>query len=338
VTAASAQVVERVHFDPQPVAVNDLDPIGMMDLGSKGADDAELESAGFDGLCEDCEPRWSFSGGALIMHRSTPDSIVLMQDTTDPTRNLNADDFDFDWRAGWQVTIGRELTCGGRIETRLLSIDSWNANAAATTNSSLANPLQINTNPPTFAPNVQTIGASYGSDLLSLEVNYAHELSSCFDWLAGFRYLELDELLHADLNAAPQFFTYDINTRNRLYGFQTGLAGSLWNGERWTLSSQLKAGIFHNSAAHASQLNTGVTQPALGSANRAALVGEISVLAEYAITDSLSARFGYDLLWLETVALASDQIPATNLFTQQGIAADGGVFYHGALVGLQWTR
>jgi hypothetical protein len=68
---------------------------------------------------------------------------------------------------------------------------------------------------------------------------------------------------------------------------------------------------------------------------RTAFLGEIGINGKYAICKNLLVRCGYNLIWLETVTLASDQIPATDIFNGQGIAADGGVFYHGASVGLE---
>jgi hypothetical protein len=42
-------------------------------------------------------------------------------------------------------------------------------------------------------------------------------------------------------------------------------------------------------------------------------------------------------LWLETVVLATDQIPVTNFFTSAGIDG-GGAFYQGLLIGLVLSR
>lgn len=289
-----------------------------------------------DAACSwSCAPRWQIGGGVLLLERSTPDSLVLMRDTTDPTRNLNADDFDFDWEAGWELSLARRLSNNNRLEARVMSVDSWNAPAVATTNSTLLNPLRINTNPPTTAPEVQTIDASYGSDLQGLEVNYILD-DRCWNWLVGFRYIELDEQLQANLNALTQVHTYDVGTRNRMYGIQAGGSLAIWSCENWSIDGVLKAGVFYNSQGHSSVLRTSAAaQTAVDAADRTAFAGELCFAATYDVTDRLALRFGYEMLWLETVALASDQIPGTDLFTETGIVADGGVFYHGAFVGLE---
>jgi hypothetical protein len=124
-----------------------------------------------------------------------------------------------------------------------------------------------------------------------------------------------------------------------LYGGQLGADATLWCGDRLTVEGLLKAGIFHNSAGQNTILDTGVVVVnAADDDDRTAFLGELAFTANYCLTDTLSLRAGYDLLWVETVALAADQIPATNFFTGGGIAADGGAFYHGAFVGLEYRR
>jgi hypothetical protein len=48
----------------------------------------------------------------------------------------------------------------------------------------------------------------------------------------------------------------------------------------------------------------------------------------------VSFNSGYQLLWFDGVALASEQIQVTNVVTGGGIDTDGFVFYHGALISM----
>ena len=219
----------------------------------KAADDCCVDAGCCDLELPQCgEKIWRLDAGALILHRSTPDAVVLMNDTTDPTRSLNANDFDFDWQAGWQLSLGREMECGRGLQARVMVVDGWTASTSVTINSTLFDPLQINTDPPVFAPNVQTIDATYGSDLIGVEVSWQEPLESGLRLLAGFRYIGFDEQMRALMDAAPQTFSYQTTTQNRLFGFQAGamtpeicLAG-------WRLDAGLKAGIFHNSGSQSS--------------------------------------------------------------------------------------
>ena len=44
----------------------------------------------------------------------------------------------------------------------------------------------------------------------------------------------------------------------------------------------------------------------------------------------------YRLLWVDGVALATDQMAASDFLFASGINATGDAFYHGAFVGLQY--
>ena len=100
-----------------------------------------------------------------------------------------------------------------------------------------------------------------------------------------------------------------------------------------------KGGIYYNAARHSTFLSNGViNQPGLGDADNGAFVGELGLTAVYDINPCWAIRLGYQGLWFESVTLASDQIPATNLFTQTGIESDGGTFFHGGVLGLEFRR
>ena len=62
------------------------------------------------------------------------------------------------------------------------------------------------------------------------------------------------------------------------------------------------------------------------------------MIGVYCLTERLSLRASYNVLWVDSVALASDQIAASNLVLGTGINPDGDVFYHGAMVGLEYRR
>ena len=67
-------------------------------------------------------------------------------------------------------------------------------------------------------------------------------------------------------------------------------------------------------------------------------MGEIHVLASYAVTRHVAVRGGYEMLWIDHVALASDQAAAaTANQTQDAISATADFFTYGATVGMDVT-
>jgi hypothetical protein len=82
----------------------------------------------------------------------------------------------------------------------------------------------------------------------------------------------------------------------------------------------------------------GVDYAAAASDNHAAFVGELGFTAVYQLSPHWSLRAGYQMLWLEGVAVAAEQVPAIDLLA--GLAAvdtTGSPFYHGANVGLEFV-
>ena len=67
-------------------------------------------------------------------------------------------------------------------------------------------------------------------------------------------------------------------------------------------------------------------------------MGEIGIAGDYRLTDRWSVRGGYRLIWIDRVALATDQLAASDFVFARGIDPTGDVFYHGAFVGLHYVR
>ena len=75
----------------------------------------------------------------------------------------------------------------------------------------------------------------------------------------------------------------------------------------------------------------------------AAFVGELGLTASYDIRCNLSLRAGYQLLFLDGVALAADQVPNTgdligNNNTPVNVHTGNSLFFHGLHVGLEYRR
>lgn len=306
--------------------------------GSDGSASCETGAAcsNVDGCA--CLPRWVVTPDALFLQRRTPDSTVLMGNLFDPAQILNASDFDQGFHAGVDFSVARRLGDRNAIEVRYFGIDGWDAGTSTATTP--GDPLLVNAAVPIIAWAGDSIDARYSSELHNFEINGYHELLPRLSLLTGFRYLELDENFAANLNDSPVPFVYDAATRNRAYGFQLGGQAVLWGcGEPFSIDFVGKAGIFGNCAAQASQYSTGlVTLPASGTDRSTAFVGELGVTAKYQFTQCLLVRGGYRLLWVDGMALATDQVAASEFVSGSGINATSDAFYHGAFVGREFAR
>jgi hypothetical protein len=291
------------------------------------------------GGCNEVCPCWTVTAGGLLLQRSTPDAVVLTSNGADPTEALNASQFDFGLHGGYEIGLTRhDVLHGFDVEAKFFAIDGWSQGATALTSGT----PQIHFLPPPLMlprPGARDITSCYTSELTSLEINLRRQvacLPAC-SWLVGFRYLELDEglgMTFTDPVAVQPTIAHDVNVRNRLYGFQIGGDLDLLSGGRWDLTGFLKAGIYGNAANHAAVLTSPPNTFLLGSpGNSTAFVGETGISAGYRLCGTLALRADYRVMWIEGVALASDQIAATNAPTLQGIGRTGGAFYHGVFLG-----
>jgi hypothetical protein len=291
-----------------------------------------------DAACVSCaalKPRWLARGSVVYMDRVTDDSRALMQNTANLSQQLNADDFDFGWSVGLDVSLMRKRWDNNGFEFRYLDLGQLDADTFVITN---AASLMLNASPPVFVPNVQSIDARYTSDLYSFEANYHYWISDFVTYLAGFRYLGLDDDITAQLNADPQTFLYRASSRNDLYGFQVGVLGfppGLLCGCLNT-TAFAKVGVFGNAAEHHSLLDTGVANLRVDdSVGRTSWAGEIGITSAWPVTACVSVLGGYQMLWFERVAVASDQLMVSDFFDGVGMNDRGGAIFHGAYLGVE---
>lgn len=298
-------------------------------------------------LIEACDgPRWTVYSDALFLHRSRSDRAALVTDSFAPGGNvlLNGADFSFDTEAGFRVGLIRHNVLGTAwdLEGLYFGIDGWkgtmgpvySANGAAT---QFVNPLGNTVTP-------ADVWASYRSELHNVEVNGRRPIRDWLSVLAGFRYLELNEglTMFQDIGPGTNLARVAVDATNHLAGFQLGLDGRVWNRGRLELDCVLKAGIYANDAENDVRITQTASLPPLGSAaseNHTAFVGEIGLTGVYRLSRGWAIRGGYQLLWIEGVALASDQVAVSD--PDNGLATvdtSGSPFYHGAFVGLEFRR
>ncbi len=181
------------------------------------------------------------------------------------------------------------------------------------------------------------------TNLYSVEANGRLALSSRVTVLAGFRWLQLNDALQGTLSPAdrtqptwknscnasnctlidvgqalpggaagtyPPFWA--TNTANNLYGFQAGVDGKIFELGRFSVDGQIKAGLFDNYAEQSTGVSLEkVVYPVSATASHAAFVSEASLQLKYQFMDGLALKAGYELLWLDGVALAPGQIQET---------------------------
>jgi len=255
-------------------------------------------------------PLWTIHAGSVILHRSDPSDDGIL------SLIAGGDTPGFGWTGGPDVSIARRLASGNSLELRYFGALECEIDESLT-----ASPVSV--------------GANYTSRLNSTELNWRRPSSESITWLAGFRWIELHEEFNVSTDIAIVPISIDTNTNvaNHLYGGQIGVDVALWNRTSpLSVSGVIKGGVYGNFADNdVAVLINGIPLGALGDDDsHVAFAGDIGIAAAYPLTEHVALRGGYQLLWIDGVALADEQDSAE-------VDTSGDVFYHGALVGLELT-
>lgn len=320
-------------------------------------------------------PGWYARGEALFLNRSTAGDKVLsvldngtFDNVTDDIPIITTDSLDFgNYEGGYRTELGRSFGNGLALEGTFYMVDGWDARAQFTSNGLVATaPIADALSPPTL-PNFAAFDVDdfyqalqhtfdYRSELLNAEMN----VRATWRWYnfvrsqsGGIRFLQVHEqlfFLSQDdrLSVPPQgvfdaatslFGEYDIKTKNNLIGAQYGeeIMTPLFGSATLTVSG--KVGLYANDIEQNSSIvNNGVFLVNTQSTDtNLAFVGELNVFTNIKVTDMLSIRGGYNLMWIDGVALAPEQY-TFEPFQQSVVNENGSLFLHGFSLGLELRR
>ncbi len=316
--------------------------------------------AGFAQSC--CCPRWTASADCIILDRigSVNQTLVETVPHSVPsyllpfvrgTEVFNANDFQQGFSAGPSVSLIRHGDDGYDLVLSYFQIDGWNDYRSIGPTPEY---WLIMRAPGGFLQTqdhkyTQMMAWDYASRLYNAELNVRWNPCDRITMLAGFRWLDLWENLQGTLppQRVPPFEPpfWDTTTRNNLYGFQIGADGKLFERGRFSIDGLVKAGIFDNHADESTEVSIyRIPHDESASTDHAAFLGEIDLQCKYQVTERLSLKLAYEVMWLQGVALAPGQIVETesHIIPPVGVRALGvncnsGVFYHGATAGLEYA-
>jgi len=306
--------------------------------------------------------------------KNTPIRRVLAQDIFGPpTEGMTFAAKGFDLAPGTRITLGRYLdSCEGSDWDRSFELTFWglfqfetSSRIDGITNNAINTPYS-NTVGGFNNADFQT--AQYRSDLNSYEWNFrwTHHmqrdqlvLSPNGEWhkqctpgmvpsiILGVRWVALDEdfVWQSRINSLPldQYRgDYTVNTKNDMIGVQLG--GELTEQHcNWNWGVKVKGGIYANYCEQSSIVIVNDPRTNLFAPNRnehvsavdAALMGEIGLFMNYALTDHINFKAGYDFIFLTGLAQAADQVYFDNQPVR--VIHQAYQFYNGGTLGLEIT-
>jgi hypothetical protein len=283
-------------------------------------------------------PGWTATAAALFLQRSTTIGPPLLLNPLGADL-LDSSDLGFSTAVGPRLSLIGRTTSGWDFEVNYFGIDGWKATAEFPPAAIIGGLVldQSLTLPVTDA------SFAYRSQVHSGELNIRRGFGDRLTALAGFRWVELQEnyLTLGTEATYDKRFSHSVDTNNHLYGFQLGVDSTLFERNNLRINSVTKAGVFGNADSQSSSFSDPAGYgdfAASANSSHASFLGEISLEGSYQITKHAALRGGYQVMWIEGVALATRQIPATDLGTgAAAVNSTGGVFYHGATAGVEFV-
>jgi hypothetical protein len=282
---------------------------------------------------------------AIFLQRTAArDSSVLFSRTVkgdgapDPaTVLLTGRDLTFDYEAGVQLGLIYQLNCCWDVEFNYFQVDGWDSTATVPGVCFL------------FAGNneserVRNADVRDASALYNAELNFRKHVNCWLTVLGGFRTIEFDDRYSTtaqsnfDRTTAP--FHFEDSALNHLYGFQLGTEAKLYNPpcSRFSLDGIAKIGVYDNRIDQEALVKVDGANGTLLTADvdHAAFVGELGIKGKCQVTKHLAATAGYEMLLLNGIGLAPEQVSQNNFVDSiTGVNTHGHIVVQGATLGLE---
>jgi hypothetical protein len=243
----------------------------------------------------------------LDMNAATQSNVLLS--------NSDLDDFQFE--PGPRVLIGYMLSPENAIEASYFGIYNWKVSKTVHGDNDLNLPgdLGLNGNLNFFDADTATV--TYKSLIHNAEINYVHNIDN-IGLLVGFRYFYLqDQFSETFTDVQTGSSSYNISSFNDLFG---GQIGARLTRERGNFGFDFtgKAGVYGNnihSSQRVSDFNGFEERNNSVNAGQIAFIGDLELNTSYRFSQNWSLRGGYQVYWLEGMALAPSQLDFTDTAT-----------------------
>ena len=315
-----------------------------------------------------CTPIWhDFHVEAMHLHRDDVGNSVdiTSRDPGGPIV-LSTDALDLEDAIGFRATYAFLIAPSTNLELTYFGTHNWDDSQTVNGDGDLwsvfsqfgsISPQQGQLGFPQTVDAANSHSISYSSELNNAELNLRRRWVSanCLlhgSYLCGVRYTSLHEMFsHDTLVGSGGSLNYDVETENDMVGFQVGSELFVCVSPRFKVGAEIEAGLFGNDAKYAASVNTREVNGQVvvdanpinefDDKNDVAFLSEASVIGLFRVTPRLTIRGGYTLLFMDGLALATENLNTTDSpFAAAGrtvsIRNQGEAFYHGANLGITW--
>lgn len=316
--------------------------------GTARADDGESQVIMLPPTTED--RRYAFLDVLAFQRDNSATQRPLVNDVNTGLAVLSTGDLTASTAVGSRFFLGQRSGNGWGGEAGYFGVYGMTAvdQVAGDANLVIAGPISQQVLP--FSDG-DTVRSTWASTVNSVEFNAFRsrvEGDSFFDLLAGFRYVSLEEQAGMAFTCCstgptgPLTSNYNVQSSNNLFGGQLGARGRLsW--DRWAVEGWAKAGVFGNAESQSQGpivdpggVSTVVRTARSSQGWETAFVGDLNATLVYRLTSVWGVRMGYNLIWIDGVALAPNQWDfSTNADAGKTLVGGGGVLLSGANLGLE---
>lgn len=293
--------------------------------------------------CDERGRRYAFDVNAVFMFRQRPQGQRLFFNPSVATEHIDASQFSPGGAYGLESAfIIYDQNSFTDLEFRALWLNDWDSRVErAFTGVS----VQLDSNPVLGTTGPRNGASFLGSQLGSMEFNARYRLDEGtrgITLVGGFRHIQLQENLNTTL-ADPGGIVPDELIRtavnNRLYGLQLGVDSVIANRERCCLKLNSRVGLLGNIANQRTQLislsSPPVTFNTTGEQGDLALLVECGVSGKIRLTSRANLIAGYRAIFIDGLALATEQLAATSFLNGAGMHHNGSLMLHAVNVGVE---
>lgn len=273
----------------------------------------------------------TFKLSAVALHRedNKGQSLIDYEDIGEEDIALiDAGDLDLGWAPGMDTSLMLQNECYG-VELRYLGLHQWDESKRDSESIFLG----------TISGSAKLKSALHNAEL---NLHWWPCSNDRYSLLMGFRWLRLKDRLSL-LEGTNIFLRFieegnSLSCRNDLWGGQVGVEGLLF-GKRdqgFSIDGGVKAGVFANTIRNnASEYEAVYDLGALSeydsdsdswNRTKTAFLSEVVLNANYAFTKNIAMTVGYQLLYVNKVA-----VPVNNFGSTRG------VIFHGGRMGLNFV-
>jgi hypothetical protein len=290
---------------------------------------------------------------------------------------LGTGDLHFGFQGGGRVLVGRTLCQCHAVEISYFDVTDWSEIAAVRDDTLFVEDVDPVTGAETVVPNSASLFSPFSDfgdpPIEGLDYNYLASISydttlnnlefNLRRWilvdpcrlqasvLVGGRYMVIDESFFYYTESAvpdPDGATNSVttNTENRMLGVQLGAMFEFRIDPGWWIDCEIKGAFFDNAAGQTTTfVHHGIPDyenalPRQRDEHISSYALDLRLTATVLVTPRLAVRGGYQALWLDGLALASDNMSGDVDVLTDGPATlvkNGKVTYHGPHLGLSWV-